>query len=387
MNQRDDPSERRRLEELRAVVSRFEERVRAAQLRSPPTRDLVKGAVGPGGSARCPAWLRRVTLDLIVRHGEALVDLFEEFPDHLGRVAPYDFMIGYHPPGEESIDPVAAFLADSSWVDEWGVRWRHSKDGVGATEVENPLRDWKDLDDYLARRFPDPRAPGRFDAARGPAAAFRKAGTYSFGLLGCVFYSLFSIRGFENALMDFHENPEPLKRLVAALESFGLEMVRSWSEVGVDAVMILDDWGTQRSMLVSPAIWREFFKSGYAALISEAHARGMAAFLHSCGHVTEIIEDLIEVGLDVIDPVQTTAMEIDELARRFGGRISFCGTIDVQRLLPYGSPGEIKDAVRRSRKTLGTPFKDRLILAPTNVITPEVPLENLRAMFEACHEG
>ena len=139
--------------------------------------------------------------------------------------------------------------------------------------------------------------------------------------------------------------------------------------------------------MISPAMWREFFKDGYAALFREIHSLGMDAFLHSCGNVTAIVEDLIELGLDVLDPVQTSAMNLDELARRFGGRISFCGTIDVQDLLPRARPSEVKDFIRRARDTLGRPFGNGLILAPTNTITPETPLENLQAMFEACHEA
>ena len=138
---------------------------------------------------------------------------------------------------------------------------------------------------------------------------------------------------------------------------------------------------------MSPPTWRKFFKEPYEALFRETHRCGMDCFLHSCGNVTEIIDDLIEIGVDVLDPIQTSAMHIAELARRFGGRISFCGTIDVQQLLPYSKPQEIKDAIRRSIDVLGRPFGNALILAPTNTITPEVSLENLRAMFEACHES
>jgi uroporphyrinogen decarboxylase len=257
---------------------------------------------------------------------------------------------------------------------------------VGATEVGHPLDDWGRLDEYIERGIPDPFAPGRLAAALGPARAFHGAGTYCFGLLGAVFYHIFSIRGMENALADFRANPVELGKLVDALRDYALELVRSWSEIGVDALMLLDDWGSQRALMISPGIWRDFFKDGYATIIREAHALGMDVILHSCGNVTAIVEELIDVGLDVLDPVQTSTMNIEELARRFGGRISFCGTIDVQDLLPRASPAGVKDAIRRARDVLGRRFESGLILAPTNTITPEVPFENLRAMFEACHE-
>jgi uroporphyrinogen decarboxylase len=369
-----------------ARLGRFEERLRSAQLAAPPTRDLVKAAVHRRGAERCPVWLRRTTLDVVLRHGEAMSDLFDAHPDHLGRVAAYDFMVGWQKPGARKLPrPAEALLADSTWTDEWGVGWRHVGGSLGAVEVSHPLSDWGRLDEYVATGFPDPRAPGRLDAARAPAEAFRRKGVYSFGLIGPAFYQIFSIRGVENVLLDFIEHPDELARLVAALRDYELALIRGWAEVGVDALLFLDDWGTQKSLLMSPAMWRDFFKPGYAALFAETHRLGMDAFLHSCGQVTSIVEDLIEIGLDVIDPVQRV-MDPEELARRFGGRISFCGTIDVQDLLPRATPGEVRDAIRRARDILGRPFGNALILAPTNTITPEVPLENLRAMFEAAHE-
>jgi uroporphyrinogen decarboxylase len=185
--------------------------------------------------------------------------------------------------------------------------------------------------------------------------------------------------------MDFHLEEANMHRLIEALEDYALKLIPKWAKIGVDSLLFLDDWGTQGELLMSPSTWRQFFKTPYETLFRETHRLGMDCFLHSCGNVTEIVDDLIEVGLDVLDPIQTSAMDITELARRFGGRISFCGSIDVQSLLPRAKPREVKDAVHRSIDILGKPFGNGLILAPTNTITPDVPFENLRAMFEACH--
>jgi len=106
---------------------------------------------------------------------------------------------------------------------------------------------------------------------------------------------------------------------------------------------------------------------------------------HSCGNVTAIVDDLIDIGVDALDPVQPGAMDAAEVARRFGGRIAFCGAIDDQHLLAT-TPREIKDEVRRTMDTLGRSFGNALVVGPGNILTPEAPLENLRALFEACHE-
>ncbi len=372
------------LAEMEARVARFEAAVKDAQLASAPSRELLKKAVTRQPVERCPVWLRRVSPDLVIRYGDALIDLFAEFPDDLGRVSPYDLMVGYKP--KVKISPVEAMMTNAEWVDEWGVGWKHIVGGVGATEVSYPLADWSQLDEYLAS-LPDPDQPGRLEGAADPAKELHQAGRYVFGLFGSTSEHLFGIRGMENALMDLCLEEDNVRRLLDPLQDYALKLIRQWSKIGVDALLFLDDWGTQRQLMISPATWRKFFKAGYKAFFEEAHRLGMDCFLHSCGNVTEIIEDLIKVGLDVLDPVQPSAMDIEELGRRFGGRIAFCGTIDVQQLLPYASPREIREAIRRSLDILARPYGNSMIIAPTNTITPDVPFENLRAMFEACHES
>lgn len=371
------------LAEMERRTARFEEAVWAAQIAAPPNHALLKQAVKRQGAERPPVWLRRVTPDLVIRYGDALIDLYKEFPDDLGRVSPYDLMVGFKT--KSKITPTEAMMLDSEWISEWGVGWKHIVGGVGATEISNPLTDWAKLDEYLAATFPDAEEPGRLSAAAAPTAALHGAGKYVFGLFGSAFFHVFSIRGFENALMDFHLEEANMRRMIDALQDYAMKLIRQWAKIGVDALLFLDDWGTQRGLLMSPATWRDFFKAGYATLFREAHACGMDCFLHSCGNVLDIADDLIEIGLDVLDPIQVSAMDIMELGRRFGGRITFCGSIDVQSLLPHATPQGVKDAVHRSMDVLGKPFGNSLILAPTNTITPDVPFENLRAMFEACH--
>lgn len=372
------------LEEMQARVTKFEDQVRAALVAAPPSADLIRGAVRREGVQRCPVWLRRVSPDLVIRYGDQLIDLFREFPDDLGRVAPYDILVGSNQ--KSPIGAVEALMKDAQWVNEWGVGWRHVVGGVGASEASHPLADWSGLDDYLTDGFPDPRDPGRLAPAVAPAMELRKAGKYTFGLFGSALYHLFSIRGIENALMDFHTNEAEMRRLIDSLCDYAIELTRCWASLDVDALLFTDDWGTQESLLISPATWRSFFKTSYKRLFEATHRAGLDVFFHTCGNVTEIVDDLIEIGMDALDPVQTSAMDIDELARRFGGRVTFCGAIDVQHLLPYATPGQIKDTIKRTSDILGRPFGNALILAPTNVITPDVSFENLRAMFEACHE-
>jgi uroporphyrinogen decarboxylase len=185
--------------------------------------------------------------------------------------------------------------------------------------------------------------------------------------------------------MDLCTNEGDVRKLLDALCEWDLAIIRQWGEAGADAVFMADDWGTQRGLMISPDMWRSIFKPYYRTMFAEVHRCGMDTILHSCGNIFEIIGDLIDIGLDVLDPIQPIAMDIDEVARHFGGHIAFCGTVDVQQLMVFGTPREVKDAIRRTIDVLGKPFGNALIVGPANMVPPDVPLANLRAMCEATH--
>jgi uroporphyrinogen decarboxylase len=373
--------------EKEAIVGRFEDRVNQAQAAAAPSKAWVKKAIHRQGSGRCPVRIKRLSLDVVLRYGDALADLFCEYADDVVSIIPYDISIGYQAPDKQPrINPVEVLTQDAQWTDEWGTRWGHAFGGCGATPVGHPLTDLGRLDDYLARQVPDPRAPGRLDPAVKLLRLYA-ATKYCIGVIHlALFERLHAIRGMENVFADFYEHEAEVRRLLDAIAAYVLELIRCWAEVGADAVFLTDDWGSQTSLMISPAMWRRFFKPHYARLFGEAHGRGLDVIFHSCGNVTAIVGDLIEAGMDVLDPVQPGAMDIDEIARRFGGRCSFSAAVDVQHLLSHGSPKEVRDGVRRVIDALGRPFGGSLLVGPANVITPEIPFENLLALFETAHE-
>jgi uroporphyrinogen decarboxylase len=375
------------LDAMEATIARFEERVSAAQQASPPTKDFVRRAVKRQGAARCPVRVKRFSFDVILRHGDALADLFGEFPDDAVFFGAYDPFVGRQPSsGKDRINPIDVLMHTAEWTDEWGTVWGHAFGGVGATPVNHPLKDWGQLDEYLAARIPDPLAEGRLDAARQTKQAVGDS-KYCVGMIQlALFERLQAIRGMRETFIDFCSNEQEVHRLLRALVDYLVVLIRSWAELGVDAIFLTDDWGTQSSLMISPAMWRDYFKDHYRTLFDTIHRAGMDAILHSCGNVMGIVPDLIDLGLDALDPIQPGAMDMAEIARRFGGQIAFCGGVDVQHLLISGSPSDIRDGVRRLVETLARPFGNAMILAPANMVTPEVPLENLRALCEACHE-
>jgi uroporphyrinogen decarboxylase len=370
---------------MEARLARFEEQVNAAQRAAPPSKGWVRQALRRRGTGRCPVRLKRLSLDVALRHGQALAELFCQYPDDVVALIPYDFAIGYQDPQRRPrLNPVEIMTRQGQWVDEWGTRWGHAYGGVGATPVDYPLKSWDQLDEYL-EKFPDPLAPGRLDAIM-PLFEMHRADRYCIGVIHLVLFErLHCLRSMEDLFADFYTGEKPLRRLLGALADYALVLIRRWGELGVDAVFLTDDWGSQTGLMISPAMWRDFFKDHYRALFAEAHRHRMEVIFHSCGQVMDIVEDLIELGLDVLDPVQPGAMDLEEVARRFGGRVSFSGAVDLQRLF-LSTPAQIRDEVRHTIDTLGRGFGGGLLAGPANVLTPEVPIENLGALFAACHE-
>ncbi len=372
--------------EMEARIAAFEARVNAAQPAAPATKEWVKQAIRRKGPGRCPIRNKRLSLDIILKYGDALADLFCEYPDDVIAVIPYDITIGYQPAGKVGrVNPIEVLMRSAEWPDEWGTRWGHAFGGVGATPVDYPIKDWSGLREFLQTGLPNPDAPGRLDGA-AELLALHKTTKYCYGVIHlAMFERLHALRGMENTLTDFYTNESEVRTLLEALEVYLCRIIRQWGALGADAVFLTDDWGSQNGLLVSPELWRSFFKSAYARVFDETHALGMDVIFHSCGNVTAIVGELIDIGLDVLDPVQPGAMDIGQLAREYGGKLAFSGAVDIQDLLIRETPQRVKDEVRRIRETLGEPFGGALILRPANVMTPDIPLQNLAALFEAGH--
>ena len=374
------------LAERKAIVDRFEARVNAAQKASPPTKDWVRKALKRQGAARCPVRLKRLTVDVVVRYGDRLAELFAQYPDDVVHAQPYDFSVGFQSPGRpDPVDELKVLTEPGEWTDEWGTRWGHRTGGVGASPVDLPIKDWSQLDDYLVHRMPDPNAPGRLDKAM-PVLEMHGETKYCVGVIHLsLFERLHCLRGMENAFMDFYTNEREVTRLLEALSDYLLQLTRRWLTLPISGIFMGDDWGSQTRMMVSLDLWRKFFRPHYQRVFDEIHRADKQVIFHSCGHVVGIIPDLIDLGVDVLDPVQPVAMNIEEVARKFGGKISFSGGIDDQRLEDY-SPQEVREAVKRAVDTLGRPFGCGYIGSPANTAAPTVPLENLQALIETFHE-
>jgi uroporphyrinogen-III decarboxylase len=225
------------------------------------------------------------------------------------------------------------------WFDEWGNQWHRIVGMSAGGEIREPvLKDWKDLDTLKLPNYAD---PARYQNA---AKAF-KANPNKYrlgGLPGFPFAIMRYMRKMEVFLADVllhRAEVEELQRRVVALLK---DVIRNMARAGADAVFFCEDWGTQERLLISPKLWRELFKPGFAELVAEAKANGIGVWMHSCGCVYEIIGDLVQVGIQVLQFDQPTLAGIERLGREFGGKVSFWCPVDIQRTLLTGDRERIR---------------------------------------------
>lgn len=202
---------------------------------------------------------------------------------------------------------------------------------------------------------------------------------------GSIFLGTNSAFGYETSLMHHAIRPELINEAVDCSVDYAIAVIdKMHRDVGdaVDIVSLEDDYGTQNSLYISYEMFVKFYKQAFAKIVGQLKKYNYYVQFHSCGAVCQLIPDFIEMGVDILDPVQVSAagMGIEELARNFKGKICFHGGIDTQYLLPYGTPEEVKTGVRKIISALGT---TGAFICPSQNFLPDIPTENLIAMYRA----
>jgi hypothetical protein len=258
------------------------------------------------------------------------------------------------------------------YVDEWGCTFDNLQSGTIGIVREPLIKDWKDLDNF---KTPDAVLSLDQDVVN----AFCKD-TDKFVLSGAVvrpFERLQFIRTMEQALIDLIEQPSEFFELLNRIHELYCNEVEAWASTDVDGVALMDDWGTQRALIASPEIFRQIFKPMYRDYAEIARQHGKYVFMHSDGYITDIIPDLIEIGVDALNS-QIFCMGVKELGERFRGKITFWGEIDRQQLLPQGSRQEIEQAAHE----IWTHLYDKGGVIAQFEFGLEAKPENILAVFE-----
>lgn len=269
----------------------------------------------------------------------------------------------------------------------WGVAtWRSSTQDTYA--VGSPLRKMTTVAELEAFPFPDVGADQYASSLAKEVDQFHKEGVAVQGAMSQTILELaVKMYGVENLLTAFYLNPDFVNALFDQITRRKRAMALQFVKAGVDILRLGDDVGTQRGMMISPAIWRAFLKPRLASIIAAARAErpGIPVFYHSDGDIREIIAELIEVGITILNPIQPECMDPLEIKRRYGKRLTLWGTISVQKILPFGTPEEIRSVVRNYMSVLGR--GGGYIIGPTHNIGRDIPWENLAAFYDAVNQG
>ena len=259
--------------------------------------------------------------------------------------------------------------------DEWQCEWDMAQDLM---YCGHPL---EDIEAYKSYVFPDPNAKGYLDYTEKLVEGYADKYIVTSYHFSCLFERAYILRGFENALIDFLLNPEFMEELLDKISGFHVELAKRYIKTGVNCGRIVDDYGSQLGLMMSPDTWRQFIKPRLAKIVAVYKNAGLPVILHSCGDVSSIVPDIIEIGIDVLNPVQPNVMDLEALVENHGKKIAFFGGICNQQVLPLGTPDEIDAEVKRITMLLGR--YGRYIISPSNGIGADVPLENVKAYMDA----
>ena len=275
--------------------------------------------------------------------------------------------------------PKAKWLDQNTWQDEYGVQWDRSVDrDIG--NVRNCLIPERDLSDL---ELPDPYAPDKFKGFAEQCA--RGQGKFvQFGIGFSLFERAWTMRGMANVFEDMIEDPDFVDELLDALCDYNVALVKQAVKYDIDAVHFGDDWGSQRGLLMGPKLWRRFIKPRLARQYGAAKEAGKFVTIHSCGKVQEVFPDLIEIGLDCFNPFQPEVMDVYEMKRVYGDKLSFWGGISTQKLLPFGTPDEVRAEAKRMMREVGK--SGGYIIAPAHGIPGDAKPENILALIETVNE-
>lgn len=273
--------------------------------------------------------------------------------------------------------------AGAEYTDDWGVVWiaapYQTKFGSGVyTEIKtNPLADDKALDSY---QEPDADEEELYVDAEKTIGNFKDEYWIVGVTVTTIWETAWALRGFERLMTDLVLHPELANRILDIPFRYHLTAAKKLVEMGVDMIWTGDDVGSQRAMIMSPDMWRKFLKARMAEFIGTV--KGMNPKLrvayHCDGNLYPIINDLIEIGVDVLNPIQPASMDPAQIKEEFGDRLCFWGTIDEQHTLPFGSEEDVKDEVELRLRTIGR--GGGLILGPTHHVQLDTPMENFWAM-------
>ena len=286
-----------------------------------------------------------------------------------------DDLLGNHVARYKSRLEYEPLPAPGMFVDEWGVVWNKTIDkDIGAPD--NCILSGRDL---AALVVPDPLDPRRY--AGLPAFFGKHRDRFKlFSVSFSLFERAWTLRGMEALLADMVQAPAFVEALLDRICAWNMAVLDEMLKHPFDGVLFGDDWGQQRGLIFGAKRWRQLIQPRAAAMYRKVADAGAAVCIHCCGKAQELFPDLIDMGLQVFNPFQPEVMDLREMKARYGSDLTFYGGVSIQRLLPFGTPQEVRDETRRLIEDLGQ--GGGFILAPSHEMPGDIPLENMLALIE-----
>lgn len=356
------------------------DRVLTALSHATPDRCPMQISFTPEFAARLEEDLKLKGQGLHNPHGGGNTYALERALDEDMLLTSVGWVNGYYQPGYQAVD---------QYQDEWGVTWKcieyETAFGKGKyTEPGgHPLARLEALETYHP---PDPNRPEIYAEAERVLREYRQ----EYWIVGVtpttIFETAWALRGYDQLMIDLASDPETAQRILDIPFAYHKTVTQRLARLGVDMIWLGDDVGAQNAMLMSPRMWRTYFKPRMAELIAALRAINphIKVAYHTDGLVYPIIPDLIEIGVDVLNPIQPAAMDPVRLKAEYGQNLCFWGSLDIQQTLPWGTPEQVKAEVITRLQTLGR--EGGLVIGPTHNIQLDTPLENFWAMVHAIRQ-
>lgn len=275
---------------------------------------------------------------------------------------------------------------ESTWINEWGVG--HKKGSIAHfTEMQHPLRNAETISEFMEYPYPDPDRDYNWDGLADRVKSIKEKDLIAVAGMQCTIFEIaWYIRGMENFMIDMVMNPEIAVYHMDRITAIRCEFAQRYAEAGFDVLSLGDDVSTQLDMMMNPDLWREFIKPRLAKVIKTAKdiKPDMLIFYHGDGNLQKIIPDLIEIGVEILNPIQPECMDPAEIKRKYGDKLSFWGTLGTQTTMPFGTPEEVKETCIKIIMEVGK--GGGLLLAPTHLLEPEVPWENIEAFVDTVRQ-